>query len=388
MKLKLRNKKKGNKLVKKIVASECFNCGHPFFGNEKFCPECGQKNKNPKITFGNFVHEVFNGFISWDSKFWTTFIPLIIKPGKVSRDYIDGKRQRYANPFRFYLTISVLFFLIVGATESYDKFNEFRNGKTKEATISSTIEDTKKAFDSTSVDNIKTNLNAAFQNMDSIERSELIKALPVINPDSLHNKSIDSLPGVQFNKSGIQFNGLGKWDKFSDFYGEHKDVEIDDALDSLNVEKTFYNRFIYSRVQLVHDIAKNNDRLQDLKKQIISYLSISLFILLPIFTLFLKFFYIRGKYTYVEHLVFVFHTQTLFFLLLTIFYLLNYFSNQNYAIPIFLLMFLIYLYIAMRKFYGQGHIKTFIKYILINISFTIISNIGFMLVAILAFMLY
>ncbi len=85
--MKLRLKKKSKKLAK-VKAAECFNCGHPFFGNEKFCPECGQINKNPKITFGSFIHEVFNGFISWDSKFWTTFIPLLIKPGKVSRDYI------------------------------------------------------------------------------------------------------------------------------------------------------------------------------------------------------------------------------------------------------------------------------------------------------------
>ena len=48
-------------------------------------------------------------------------------------------------------------------------------------------------------------------------------------------------------------------------------------------------------------------------------LSISLFIFLPIFTLFLMLLYIRRKYTYMEHLVFVFNTQTVFFLLLLIF---------------------------------------------------------------------
>ena len=122
-------------------------------------------------------------------------------------------------------------------------------------------------------------------------------------------------------------------------------------------------------------------------KQIISYLSISLFILLPIFTLFLKFFYLRRKFTYVEHLVFVFHTQTVFFLLLTIFYLLNHYSAQSYAIPIFLLLFLIYLFLAMKKFYNQGYFKTFFKFIFINMSFTLTSSIGFALVAILAFML-
>ena len=384
--MKLQIRKKSNKPAK-ILDAECFNCGHPFTGHEKFCPECGQANKDKRITFKNFIHEVFNGFISWDSKFWTTFIPLLIKPGKVSRDYIDGKRVRYANPFRFYLTISVLFFLIVGVTESYDKFNEFRKGKTKKETINSNINNAKKVLDSSST-KIKTNLNQALKDLDSTERSEILNKFPVFNLDSLNKKSKNVSTGVQVNNSGIKLNGFGKWGKLSDFYGKNKELEIDDALDSLNVEKTFWNRFSYSRVKLIHDIANDNDKKQELVKQIISYLSISLFILLPIFTLFLKFFYVRRKFTYVEHLIFVFHTQTVFFLLLTIFYLLNYFSNQEYAIPIFLLMFLIYLFLAMKKFYNQGYFKTFFKYILINMSFTVISSIGFIFVAVLAFMLY
>ena len=383
MKLPIRKKK--NKLAK-VLDPECFNCGHPFSGHEKFCPECGQANKDKRITFKNFVHEVFNGFISWDSKFWTTFIPLLIKPGKVSRDYIDGKRQRYANPFRFYLTISVLFFLIVGATESYDKFKEFKNGKAKEATISSNINDAKKVLDTSTA--IKKNINQALKELDSTDRAEILKNIPIINTDSLTKKSQNVSTGVQTKGDGVQINGMGRWGEFSDFYGKNKEVETDDALDSLKVEKTFWNRFSYSRVKLIHDIAKDNDKKQELVKQIISYLSISLFILLPLFTLFLKFFYVRRKFTYVEHLVFVFHTQTVFFLLLTIFYLLNYFSNQEYAIPIFLLMFLIYLFLAMKKFYNQGYIKTFFKYIFINMSFTVISSIGFIVVAILAFMMY
>jgi hypothetical protein len=284
--MKLRLRRKNKLVVKKIVASECFNCGHPFFGKEKFCPECGQKNKDPKITFGSFIHEVFNGFISWDSKFWTTFIPLLTKPGKVSRDYIDGKRIRFANPFRFYLTVSVIFFLIVGATESYDKFDEFRKGKSKKATISSALEGTTKKIDSTATE-FKSNLNTAIKDLDSTERAEILKAIPTIKTDSTKNNTSDT--------GNIQISGITNWAKFNDFYSDHKDLEIDDALDSLKVEKTFYNRFSYSRVQLIHDIAKNNDKRQELTKQVISYMSISLFVLLPLFTLFLKFFISEGN---------------------------------------------------------------------------------------------
>ena len=378
--MKLKLKKKRNKLVK-VKPLECFNCGHPFFGNEKFCPECGQVNKNPKITFGSFVHEVFNGFISWDSKFWTTFIPLLTKPGKVSRDYIDGKRQRYANPFRFYLTVSVLFFLIIGATESYDKFDQFRKGKTnKTPSINAQIDSITAAIDPTSPQ-FTTNLNKALQNVDSTDRKKLLKAIPTLKLDSLKNTA-------SVSSNNIQISFLPDFAKFHKFQKKHPKAEIEDALDSLNVEHTFFNRFLYSRVKAVSAMAEDNNKMEDFQKQMISYTSISLFVFLPLFTLFLKFYYIRRKYTYVEHLVFVFHTQTVFFLLSTIFYLIYYFKPNDYMISIFLLLFIIYLYLAMRRFYQQGRFKTFIKFILINFSFFVVSTIGALIIMVITFVMY
>lgn len=377
--MKLRLRRKSKKLVK-VKASECFNCRHPFFGNEKFCPECGQANKNPKITFGSFVHEVFNGFISWDSKFWTTFIPLLIKPGKVSRDYIDGKRQRYANPFRFYLTISVLFFLIIGATESYDKFDQFRKGEVITApTINAKIDSVTSEI-TTDPEKFTANFNKALKNIDSTDRKELLNVIPTLKLDSIKNNVSSS--------NGLQLGFISNWAKFYSFQKKHPKVKIENALDSLNVEHSFFNRFIYSRVKAVNSMAGDNDEWENFQKQMISYTSISLFIFLPLFTMFLKFFYIRRKFTYVEHLVFVFHTQTVFFLLSIFFYLINYFKPNGYMTGIFLLLFIIYLFLAMRKFYQQGRFKTFIKFILINFSFFIVSTIGAMMIMVIAFVMY
>ena len=135
-------------------------------------------------------------------------------------------------------------------------------------------------------------------------------------------------------------------------------------------------------------MAGDNEKREDFQKQMISYTSISLFVFLPLFTLFLKLFYIRRKYTYVEHLVYVFHTQTVFFLLSIIFYLIYYFKPNDYMITIFLLLFLIYLYLSMRKFYLQGRFKTFLKFILINFSFFIVSTIGAVLIMGITFIMY
>jgi hypothetical protein len=292
--------------------------------------------------------------------------------------------MRYANPFRFYLTISVLFFLIIGATESYDKFEEYRKGKVKtDATpsINSQIDIAASTLDPNSP-NFNTNINEALKKIDSTDRKELLKITPSVKLDSIKKDTITNK-----NQNVISF--LPNWSKFSKFQRKYPKVEIEDALDSLSVEHTFFNRFLYSRVKAAYEIGDNdNDKLTQLKKQFISYVSISLFVFLPLFTLFLKLFYVRRKYTYVEHLVFVFHTQTVFFLLSIIFYLVYYFKPNDYMIGIFLLLFVIYLYLAMRKFYQQRRFKTFLKFVLINFSFFIISTIGAITIALITFMMY
>ncbi len=163
--------------------------------------------------------------------------------------------------------------------------------------------------------------------------------------------------------------------KFINYQKQNPNTTIDAALDSLNYEKTFFNRFLYNRATTAGNFMDSKGLSDKLGKEMLSYGSISLFILLPIFTLFLKLFYIRKKYTYVEHLIFVFHVQTVFFLLLLIFVLLYFFTNSNSG-WIFILAFLIYLFMAMKTFYKQGFFKTFIKYCMLNTVYLILAVFG------------
>ncbi len=173
------------------------------------------------------------------------------------------------------------------------------------------------------------------------------------------------------------------------FQSQNPTVSIDKALDSLKLEKNFTNRFLYRKSGIINSFFDNPEKTnQEFFKELISYASISIFIFLPIFTLFLKFIYIRRRFTYVEHLIFVFHTQTVFFILLIIFFLLKlWLENKNIGV-VFSLLFLIYLFIAMKRFYKQGYIKTFFKFLIVNNIFIFLSFIGFVIVAAIAFAFY
>jgi hypothetical protein len=112
-----------------------------------------------------------------------------------------------------------------------------------------------------------------------------------------------------------------------------------------------------------------------------------LFVFLPFFTLFLKLFYVRRKYTYIDHLVFVFHTQTIFFILLSIYFLIALFGATP-QLWLFISLFLIYLLIAMHKFYKQGYVKTLIKFLMLNFVYLIMGTIGVLLVGLISFAIY
>ena len=94
--------------------TECANCGaalaidpHP-----RFCPLCGQETRVHPPSFGEFVHEFIGHYVALEGALWRTLGLLLFKPGRLTREYLDGRRRRYVLPLRVYLSASFLFFLV------------------------------------------------------------------------------------------------------------------------------------------------------------------------------------------------------------------------------------------------------------------------------------
>lgn len=175
-----------------------------------------------------------------------------------------------------------------------------------------------------------------------------------------------------------------KLEVFMEYVKENPEANINKALDTLGYQKNFTNRFLFTRAESINAFSENKETRNQFFNQLLSYGSIALFIFLPIFTLFLKFYYIRRKYTYVDHLIFVFHVQTVFFMLFA-FYFIFMILKLSPLLWIFLALFLVYLYLAMKKFYEQGYFKTFLKFLLLNASFSLIASIGVIIVFLISF---
>jgi len=190
--------------------------------------------------------------------------------------------------------------------------------------------------------------------------------------------------GVKNKELTIKSDLNTKLEVFMEYVKENPEANINKALDTLGYQKNFTNRFLFTRAESINAFSENKETRNQFFNQLLSYGSIALFIFLPIFTLFLKFYYIRRKYTYVDHLIFVFHVQTVFFMLFA-FYFIFMILKLSPLLWIFLALFLVYLYLAMKKFYEQGYFKTFLKFLLLNASFSLIASFGVIIVFLISF---
>ena len=89
----------------------CANCDAEVQGN--FCSDCGQKRPHFKdLHFKEIMKQAFGEMTDLDGKIWKTLYHLFRYPGRLTHDFLQGKRKQYINPFRLYLLASLLYFLV------------------------------------------------------------------------------------------------------------------------------------------------------------------------------------------------------------------------------------------------------------------------------------
>lgn len=91
-------------------ASTCRNCGAAV--SSKFCPDCGQDTSLHPLSVWEFIHEIVSHYVAAEGKLWRTLALLALQPGRLTLEYLAGRRQRYIVPLRLYLTASFLFFAL------------------------------------------------------------------------------------------------------------------------------------------------------------------------------------------------------------------------------------------------------------------------------------
>jgi hypothetical protein len=88
---------------------DCRNCGTKLVGPH--CHVCGQVADDLHRPFLSLVTEALEGLFAFDGRFLKTVPALVLRPGVVTKTYLDGARARYVPPFRLYLVSAIVFLL-------------------------------------------------------------------------------------------------------------------------------------------------------------------------------------------------------------------------------------------------------------------------------------
>lgn len=110
------NSEQTENIDEKVIT--CKNCDNTFTGH--FCNNCGQSAKDFDRPVSVLIVDAMSNMWAFDTRLWKTLKSIMLKPGEMALDYIEGKRVRYMPPFRLYLFISFIFFLLLKISADSD----------------------------------------------------------------------------------------------------------------------------------------------------------------------------------------------------------------------------------------------------------------------------
>ena len=336
-----------------VIAQHCLNCGERLAG--QYCGNCGQRSRSKLISLWELISDAFGDLFELDSRLWQTLLPLLFRPGRLTRDYLEGKRARFMPPFRMYIVLSLLFFLVLyfNPREDFSILFEPEASETSEVQTESEDEDDE---ESSEPDEVPADEDPADDaEADANEESD--------------DGSSDDL-NISFNT--VDAGGLTITTDEDD-EGDCDDISSED----MNLPGWLARRMTPERIKVTCERMYAEEGRQALVEKLKDNVPAALIVLLPLMAFALKILYPLSKRYYVEHILFVVHYHSFFFLILT---LQTLFSRLGQSLGLMeaaieaiifatSLYIPVYLYKSMRRVYAQGHLATTFKFIALTVSY-------------------
>jgi hypothetical protein len=332
----------------------CLNCGARLHG--QYCGQCGQRASSRLISLWELMRDAFGDLFELDSRLWRTLVPLLARPGKLTRDYLEGRRARYMPPFRMYLVLSVVFFVVAFFDPRDDLSLLFEPEPEPEPTPEQ-VEDADAA------------LEEAAATIDQLEAAgTLTEEQAKAARTAIHEDDDD--------RDSFTLFGDGTDDGFNIRFDEETGKCVATGVDKL--PEWMQRRLTPQRLEEICERVAADEG-KTLFSLLLDKIPIALIVLLPVMALVLKGLYPLSRRYFVEHLLFFVHFHAFFFLILTLEILFSRVADMIFIpTPLAVLVVVaaslyvpVYLYKAMRTVYGQGHILTFIKYLALVVAYVI-----------------
>lgn len=330
----------------------CANCHAPVDG--RFCSNCGQEDRTYMLSMGQLAYEFVGDLFNFDSRLFRTLKPLLFQPGRLTAYYIFGRRQQFLPPVRMYIFISLAFFFL--------------------ATLLTDVQLAIPEGDGSIAVETGSELTPAERErvQQALRQTETELGLPagLLNVPAADGKT-DQQPTVG-EPSGSEEKTEQQASQQTDYQGPN--IWISD--DEVDVSGFGGGEF-EERVERGARSLKSNPRA--FVEKLIQQIPTMMFVFLPLIALVLKLLYIGSGRYYVEHLVFTLHYHSAIFVLLLFWLLMSELDDHIAALdPVMpwvttavTIYIPVHLYRSLRCVYGQGHLLTSLKFLLLFIAYVL-----------------
>ncbi|MGA9423009.1 MAG: DUF3667 domain-containing protein [Rhodanobacteraceae bacterium] len=370
------------------AAKPCANCGAPMLG--PYCYACGQPKKGMIRHLASVMSDVADTIFNIDSRVFHTLLPLYLRPGFLTNEYIAGRRVRYVTPFRLFFFLSLIAFFAIQYSIDLGQGNINIIGPSGDvahvASSNASIDGAQSAAE------VKQRLDDAIAGLENARNApgtpEIARAKIAKAEERLREKAAQHSAWLKAKQQALARGEKPPpdpdmlWVNGEPWDLDKHPLHVDWLPAPANAKLNEIARHMRDNVLA----AKHDPR--RFFAGMFSVLPQTLVILMPLFAVLLKIFYLFKRRLYMEHLIVALHSHAfifLSFLLLCILSLIRTWAALRSGwlstplglaeaavwtwIPIYLLL-------MQKRVYRQGWFLTIVKYCLVGLSYTVMIGFG------------
>jgi hypothetical protein len=330
--------------------THCENCGAELQGH--WCAKCGQPAIEYRRSFRYVLADLLHEFLNWDSKFFTTIALLILKPWRLTNEFLAGHRVEYVNPLRLYLLASILFFFAVNFGMKGMHLDPTKFSEEKRAEVAAAIADTR--------DEIEAELKK--ENLTPEQRRKAQKALDYLTKPKSSATTTPTPEQTASATPGVSPTAESRQQTYGPV-GDRPFVVFDDAKST-----TPFEHWIEARAK--EKMGEGGTKMGLFINTLFSNLPYMMLCCIPLFALVLKVLYIRRRLFYIDHLIYALHIHTFFYAGTMLIVLGTIGLNRlvpgaiaGWLIALLWIAFVIQIFLSIRYVYRQGWFFSVFKFL-------------------------
>jgi hypothetical protein len=363
--------------LKPSPALHCANCETVLQG--EFCHGCGQSIHSVLRPISHMLEDAGDIFFHMDERIVHTVPPLYTKPGFLTLEYFSGRRVRYIAPFRLMFVFCLLCFFFMHVAINGVKFGEsdrsqadtlaqIAQAKDADAVHKIYTSETREMLSTQADPNVPDAAKAMLGQVHGMVLDAANKRLAELNEPLIKPQGSGGEDDVKLRQVKIFNDSTGEWTFHAAWVPDAVSDRVNAGLGRLRTNLTLASNPGPEQKEAIHRIVEG----------IFGVLPQTMFIMIPVFALLLKLFYVFKRRLYVEHLIVALHSHAFLFLALMLLTLLGFAAsalkdNVPVAGAVITLVSIamwiwmpVYLLLMQKRVYRQGWGMTILKYWLIG----------------------